>query len=73
MDQPISPELGIQATRATTDPDKTTATRIAVRNHNPDNINQIQRSVRPVITVIRKTTFSPIALNKKETMPQWHK
>jgi hypothetical protein len=64
------PRTGVQAT---TDPDQATATQTAARNPNPDNANQIQLSVRPVITVRRKTTSNPIALKERETMPQWYK
>ena len=71
MDQPTNP--GMEATWVTTDLDKTTATQTAARNRNPDNANQTQHSVRPVITVRRRNTSSPIALNEKETIPQWYK
>ncbi len=69
-DQLTSPGRQVQAT---TDPDQATATQTAARNLSPDNANQIQHSVRPVITVRKRTTSNPIVLKGRETMPRWYK
>jgi hypothetical protein len=45
----------------------------AAHNHNPDNVNRIQRLVRLVITAKQKITSNLTASNAKETMPQWSK
>jgi hypothetical protein len=50
-----------------------TVTETATLNHNQDNVNQIRRLVRLVVTERRKTTSNLIVLNTKETMHQWCK